>query len=107
LKKILFPLLGFFLLFPMAYACGADTKCETLTKDEATAIVNKLDPNLSASDVRISPAESMWEVTVNTGEKKVLAYINRSKRYILLGDLLNTKDLMQKRMMEKSLSEVC
>jgi hypothetical protein len=76
LKKILFSLLGFFLLFPMAYARGAYTKCETLTKDEATAIVNKLNPNLSAIDVRISPAEGMWEVTVNSGAKKVLTYID-------------------------------
>ena len=92
MKKILFPLVGFFLLFPMAYARGADTKCETLTKDEATAIVKTLDPNLSAIDVRTSSAEGIWEVTVNTGTKRVLAYIGCSKHYIILGDLLDTKD---------------
>ncbi len=87
----------------MAYARGADTKCGTLTKEEATAIVKHLDPNLSAIDVRTSPAEGMWEVTVNTGAKKVLAYIDCSKRYIILGELLDTKEkknLTRERMTE-------
>lgn len=58
---------------------------------------------MNAIDVRTSPAEGMWEVTVNTGSKKVLAYIDCTKRYILFGDLLDTKErknLTQERMAE-------
>ena len=103
MNKILFALFVFFLLLPMAYARGADTKCETLTKEEATALVKTLDPNLSAIDVRNSPAEGIWEVTVNTGAKKILGYIDCSRRYIILGDLLDTKEkknLTRERMTE-------
>lgn len=103
MKKILFQVLVFMLLFPMAYAHGADTKCGTLTKDEATSILKNIDPNLNAIDVRTSPAEGLWEITINTGARKVLAYVDCSKRYIMFGDLLDTKEkknLTQERMTE-------
>ncbi|MGO9380439.1 MAG: disulfide isomerase DsbC N-terminal domain-containing protein [Dissulfurispiraceae bacterium] len=104
MNKILFPLLVFLLLFPIAYAYSTDTKCETLTKDEATAILRNLDPKVSAIDVRTSPAEGMWEVTVNTGAKKILAYIDCSKRYVILGNLIDTKE--KKNLTQERLTEI-
>lgn len=104
MNKILFPLLVFLLLVPMAYAYGADTKCEALSKDEATVILKNLDSNLIAIDVRTSPAEGMWEVTVNNGAKKILVYIDCSKRYILLGNLLDTKE--KKNLTQERLTDI-
>lgn len=103
MSKILFSLLVFFMLLPMTYARGADTKCETLTKDEATAIVKSFNPGLSVIDVKTSPVEGMWEITVNTGAKKVVSYVDCSKRYVLFGELVDWKEkknLTQERMSE-------
>ncbi len=88
----------------MAYAWGAGTKCEPLTMDEATAIVKNLNPGLSALDVRTSPVEGMWEVTITTGTQKVLAYIDCSKRYVILGELLDTKE--KKNLTRERMSEI-
>lgn len=103
LNRIVFSLLALFVLFPMAYAHGADTKCGTLTKDEAQSIMQTLNPGLSVIDVGPSALPEMWEVTVATSGQKVLAYIDCSKRYILLGELLDTKErknLTRERMAE-------
>ena len=103
MNRILFFLLTILMLLPAAYACGADVKCEQPTKDQATAVLKNLNPNLSALDIKPSPIEGLWEVTVTTGAQKVVAYIDCSKRYVLLGDLPDTKEkknLTRERMAE-------
>ena len=98
MNKILLSLFVFFMLFPMAYAHGFSTKgedcskCHSLTKEEATTIVKTFDPNLTVLDVQSSPVKTMWEITIATDGQKVLAYIDFSKRYVLLGNMLDTKE---------------
>ncbi len=103
MNRIVFSLVAAFILFPTAYACGADTKCETLTKDEATAIVRNLNPTVSVLDVRPGPVADLWEVTIATGGQKVLAYVDCSKRYLIMGEVIDIKQkkfLTRERMTE-------
>ncbi|MBF0506115.1 MAG: DsbC family protein [Nitrospirae bacterium] len=103
MNKVLFSLLVCVMLLPVAYARAADTKCETLTKDEAAALVKLLNPNLRVLDVESSPVQGIWEVTITSGGQKGLFYIDCSKRYIILGDLIDTKarsNLTRERMAE-------
>ena len=97
MNKILLFLLVVFVMFPAAYAHGFSTKgedcskCHTLTKDEATAIVKNLNPGLSVIDIKSSPVKSLWEITVATGAQKVLVYIDFSKQYVITGEVLDIK----------------
>lgn len=109
MNKVLFPLLVALLLFPLSYAHGFSTKgedcskCHTLTKDEATEIVKKVNPALSVLDVKSVPVKSLWEITVSTGGQKVLAYIDFSKHYLITGeiiDLRGNKNLTRERLTE-------
>jgi len=110
LNKILLSLFVFFMLFPMAYAHGFSTmgedcsKCHILTKDEATTMMKALDPNLNVLDIRSSPVKAIWEITIATDGQKVLAYVDFSKRYVLFGNILDTKD--KKNLTRERLSEI-
>jgi len=67
-------------------------KCHTLTKDEATAIVKDLNPGLSVLDIKSSPLKALWEITLATGGQKAIAYVDFSKRYLLMGEMLDIKE---------------
>jgi len=98
LNKTIFFLLAAFMLFPLSYAHGFSTKgedcakCHTLTKDEATEILKTLNPDLKVLDIQSSPIKSLWEVTINAGGQKVLAYIDFSKHYLITGEILEPKE---------------
>ena len=97
MNKTLFFLLAVVMLSPLSYAHGFSnmgedcSKCHTLTKDEATAIVKALDPRLSVLDIKPSPVKSLWELTIATGGQKVIAYVDFSKHYLITGQILDTK----------------
>lgn len=100
MNKTLFFLLAAFMLLPLSYAHGFSnmgencTKCHTLTKDDATAIVKKLlDPRLSVLDIKSSPLKALWEITIATGGQKLIGYIDFSKRYLLMGEMLDIKEM--------------
>ncbi len=69
------------------------TKCHTLKKEEATALLKKIDPNIKVFNVKPTPLKSMWEIEVESSNKKVVVYIDITKRYLFSGLLidLNTK----------------
>src|SRR5208337_4348502 len=85
------------MLSPLSYAHGFSnmgedcSKCHTLTKVEANAIVMSLNPGLSVIDIRPSPLKALWELTVSTGGQKVVAYVDYSKKYLLMGEMLDIK----------------
>ncbi|MBF0554341.1 MAG: DsbC family protein [Nitrospirae bacterium] len=89
---------------------GCDTNCATchkLSKQEATEIVNGLNPGLSVEGVQVSPSKGLWEIVVKSktepkGEKVIL-YLDFSKGNLLIGKLIKLKtkeNLTDKRNME-------
>ena len=110
LNKTLLFLLAAFMLSPLSYAHGFSnmgedcSKCHTLTKDEATAIVKGLNPGLSILDIKPSPLKALWEITIATGGQKVVAYVDFSKRYLLMGEMLDIKE--KKNLTRERLAEI-
>ncbi len=110
MKKILFYVTVMFLFFPLSHAYGFSNmgedcfKCHTLTKAEATAIVKDLNPGLSVIDVEPSPLKALWEITIDTGGQKVLAYVDFSKQYLLMGEMLDIKE--KKNLTREKLAEI-
>lgn len=110
MNKTLFFLLAAFMLSPLSYAHGFSnmgedcSKCHTLTKDEASTIVKTLNPGLSVLDIKVSPLKALWEVTIATGSQKVIGYIDFSKQYLLMGEMLDIKD--KKNLTRERLAEI-
>lgn len=78
-------------------------KCHSLKKDEAAALLRALDPKVRVSDVRVNPVKGLWELTVDTGGKKSILYIDFSKKYLFNGiliDLQKKKNLTEERLTE-------
>lgn len=87
-----------FLLFPLSHAYGFSnmgedcSKCHTLTTAEANTIVKDLNPGLSVIDIKPSPLKALWELTIAAGGQKLVAYVDFSKRYLLMGEMLDIKE---------------
>lgn len=85
------------LLFPAAVGYGFPaegqdcSKCHTLKKEEAEALVKELIPNAQVMSVGPSRVKSAWEVAVEAGGQKGLLYIDYSKKYLFLGSLVDIK----------------
>ncbi len=98
------------MLFPLSYSYGFSnlgedcSKCHTLTKAEANTIVKDLNPALSALDIKSSPLKSLWEITIDAGGQKLVAYLDFSKRYLLMGEMLDVKD--KKNLTRERLAEI-
>lgn len=94
------------LLLPLSYAHGFSTKgqdcskCHTLTKDDAAALLKDVIQNVKVLDVRVIPVKGMWEVDIEAGGRKAPLYVHFSKKYLLSGSLVNIaekKNLTQER----------
>lgn len=88
-------ILSFFILPNLSFAfseSGCDTdckKCHTLSNQELNNILKKL--NLShtkVTNVQLSPAKGLWEVTVDDKGKKGIFYVDFSKKYIVVGNII-------------------
>lgn len=78
-------------------------KCHTLKKDEATALLKDLLPNVKVFEIRPSPVKSVWEVAVEANAKRMILYVDFSKKYIFSGQIVDIRakeDLTAKRMSE-------
>jgi len=106
-KSIPFLLL---LLFLPVYCLGFETrgqdcsKCHTLTKDEATGLLQNLFQGIKVLDVQISPAKSLWEVFSEFGNRKGILYIDFSKKYVFSGAILSIKE--KKNLTQERFSEL-
>ena len=71
-----------------------------LSKDDALAALKELAPDIRILDVRRSPVVGLWEVDVESGGKKVILYLDSSKKYMIQGaivDLRAKSNLTQER----------
>lgn len=98
MRKILLLQALWVLLF-MPYYCygfsgrGEDcSKCHTLKKEEAAALLKDVIQNVNVLEIRTVPVKSVWEVDVAYGDKKGLVYMDFSKRYIFSGSIIDLKE---------------
>jgi thiol:disulfide interchange protein DsbC len=68
------------------------TTCHTLTTAEATDLAKGLAPDINILEIRLSPSKALWEVFAETRSKKMLLYVDLSKRYLFSGSLFSLKD---------------
>lgn len=109
MRKIMFLIALGLLLSPFSYTYGFSdkgqdcSKCHTLTKDEATILLNDLAPGLKVLDVLSSPVKGTWEVDIETGGRKLPVYVDFSKKYLISGGIISIKekkDLTKERITE-------
>jgi thiol:disulfide interchange protein DsbC len=97
LKKWIFPSLVLCVLLT-GYAYGFETKgqdcakCHTLTRDEARDLTKTMAPDIKVLEVRFSPSKALWEVFAETGGRKMLLYVDVSKKYLISGSMFSLKD---------------
>ena len=80
------------------------TKCHTLKKDEALSLLKTFDQNIKVTDVKQSPAKYLWEVSVETGGKKGVLYIDLPKKNVISGSIIEIKG--KKNITQQRLSEL-
>jgi thiol:disulfide interchange protein DsbC len=110
MKKIWFIVLSVFLLLPLLYSYGfSETDKErsqspNLTVDEALTLLKELDPNVKVVTVKTSPVEGLWEVDIESGGRKVIVYVDFSKKYLISGAIIDLKE--KKNLTQERLSEI-
>ncbi len=109
MRKILFAVCLAFLLLPVSNSFGFSSKgedcskCHTLSKDEAAALLKDLIPNVKVLEVTTAPMAGAWEVDIDSGGKKGPIYLSFSKKQLFAGQifsLVDKKNLTQERMSE-------
>ncbi|MCL5423042.1 MAG: DsbC family protein [Nitrospirae bacterium] len=110
MRKIFLFLSLLVLLLPVPYSYGFSTKgedcskCHTLTKDDAAALLKDLIPNVKVLEVRVSPVKGIWEVDIDSGGRKGPTYIDFSKKYLVAGSIVDIKE--KKNLTQERLSEI-
>ncbi len=96
-----------FMSLPYAYGFSDTTencsKCHILKSDEAFNLLKDMIPNLKVLEIRTGPFKGLWEVDLEGGGKKGLAYVDFSKKYVISGGIIDIKgrrNLTQERLAE-------
>jgi thiol:disulfide interchange protein DsbC len=93
-----------FILSVAGYSfAGEKAEEAALGKDEAAVLLKDLAPDLKILEVRPSPVKELWEISVQSGERKGLLYLDLSKKYFIQGAIIDLKtkaNLTQERMSE-------
>jgi thiol:disulfide interchange protein DsbC len=79
------------------------SKCHTLKKEEASALLKELIPTAKILDIRTLPVKGIWEVDIESDNKKGMVYISFSKKYLFSGAIIEIKEknnLTQERLSE-------
>ena len=108
-KNLLFvPVL--LLMFTVQSAYGFATKgqdcskCHTLNKQQAAALLKKFDPNIKILNVGRSEAKYLWRVSIESKGEKGLVYIDLPKKYLFSGSLIEIQG--KKNLTRENLSEL-
>ena len=80
------------------------TKCHSLKKEEAAAILKDIVPDIKIRDVRVSPIKTMWEIEFESAGKKGLVYLDFTKKHAISGSILDIKG--KKNLTQERYSEV-
>ena len=98
MTKKLIPFILLLLLFLPGYCFGFESrgqdcsKCHTLSKEEATDLLQGVFSGIKVLEVRISPAKALWEIFSEVGGRKGILYVDFSKKYVFTGNLLSIKE---------------
>ena len=66
-------------------------KCHTLKKEEAAAILKNIAPNIKIVDIKVTPLKSMWEIDIESNNRKGPIYLDFTKKYIITGQIIEIK----------------
>jgi thiol:disulfide interchange protein DsbC len=93
-----------FILSVAGYSfAGEKAEEAALGKDEAAVLLKDLAPDLKILEIRPSPVKELWEIAVQSGERKGLLYLDSSKKYFIQGAIIDLKtkaNLTQERVSE-------
>lgn len=93
-KKLIFFLL-FITIANTTYAFskmeGGDCKsCHKITNEEATKILNQLDPNIKVEKIGYSEVSGIFELFVKDNKSKMgVVYLDFSKKYLIIGNVID------------------
>lgn len=97
MRKILILAMAIFFLQYASYSYGFSnkgedcTKCHTLKKEEAAALLKNIDPNIKILNIKMTPLRSLWEIDVESNSKKGAVYLDITKKYLISGQLIDIK----------------
>jgi thiol:disulfide interchange protein DsbC len=99
-------LVSFVLLFPLlsvmpAFGFGGCEenclKCHSLNKQEVQQIFVKLHvPDAQVIDIRMSPIQGLWEVSIENKGARGLMYVGFSKKYVISGPIFEVETASNK-----------
>ncbi|KJU84756.1 protein-disulfide isomerase-like protein [Candidatus Magnetobacterium bavaricum] len=65
--------------------------CHKLNVQEASQLLKDFAPAATVEDVQQSPSKGLWEITINTGKNRAIAYMDYSKENIIIGNIVKIK----------------
>ncbi len=68
------------------------SKCHKFTSAEASTLLKDLVPNLKVLNVKMAPVKGLWEIVIESNNKKGIAYVDFSKKYFVSGSLIAIKE---------------
>ena len=80
------------------------SKCHTLKKEEADALLKIFNKDIKVLSVTRSKAKYLWEVSYESDGKKGLIYIDLPKKHLLSGTILDLQS--KKNLTQEKLSEI-
>jgi thiol:disulfide interchange protein DsbC len=100
-KNYLVLLLGLMLILPLAANAFPQKKgdkdcldCHKLDKKDAEAIVKKVVPTGTVTDIKQSPIKGVWQIDVDAGEgKRGALYLDFSKKNLVAGQIVPVENL--------------
>lgn len=103
-KTVVAAIVLLFILSVAGYSLAGEKAEEAaLSKDEAEVLLKDLAPDLKVLEIRPSPVKELWEIAVQSGERKGLLYLDSSKKYFIQGAIVDLKtkaNMTQDRMSE-------
>ncbi len=90
--------------FPFGGCDENCSSCHKLNVEEAGQLLKVFDPNATVEAVQQSPSKGLWELTINTGKNRVIAYLDFSKENLIIGNIVKIKT--KQNLTETRLTEV-
>lgn len=84
--------------------CEGDClKCHSLNKQEIKTLLKEMKiPYTEILKIQLSPVKGLWEVSIDNKGKKGLFYVDFSKKYFLLGPIIEIKSGLNKTLQQMS-----
>ncbi|MBI5102444.1 MAG: hypothetical protein HZB33_11495 [Nitrospirae bacterium] len=67
------------------------SKCHTLSVDQARDVLKDIIPDVKVLDVQKGPISGIWEVSMESGSKKGVLYVDYSKKNLVAGNIIAIK----------------